>query len=150
MAGQTTYIAKTLDDKVFEVLEEARSSEDAVQRISRWETEEQKPELRVMQVSSLRFTPQQRVQFVVGAVSGNRNALGLRGHVLLDRDGHAYEVGLNYLNCKAVGDIVALAVCTENDHDRIASALSLALGGEIPRYMGKAPAEVVKEAWRGL
>lgn len=70
--------------------------------------------------------------FRVAAVSSNTNSFGLRGYVLLARDGEAWEVA-------------------HSDYPRWSKGADLAFpvgsfpGCEIPRRLPKAPAKIVKE-----
>ena len=80
--------------------------------------------------------------FKVVAVSTNHNSFGLRGVVLVARDGQAFEIGSNDLHLPRQGDV--LGVPTE-------PGLGLdwgRLGFEIPRELDPpAPPEVVRRVW---
>jgi len=80
--------------------------------------------------------------FKVVAVSSIANSFGLRGMVLMAKDGEAWEVGVNHLYIKEKNAIVSLPVkngetqiCCEN------------FPCEIPRQLSKAPQKVVAEVW---
>ena len=98
-----------------------------------------------------------RIHFKVASVSENRNAFGLRGHILVSREGVAYEVGLNYLNELKKDTEVEVVVVTGDPrpgsitdvrdeseekptHEQVMSALTRKLSGEIPRQHNVEPA----------
>lgn len=72
--------------------------------------------------------------FKVVSVSKNVNSFGLRGHVLVARNGEAWEVGANHLNSKKIGEVVSL-------HGSFSDF-------EIPRRLPTAPKNVVDEVWK--
>ena len=80
--------------------------------------------------------------FKVVAISGNRNSFGLKGVVLVARDGQAFEVGSNDPHLPKEGDV--LEVPTK-------PGIGLDWGGlgfEIPRKLNQpAPPEVVRQVW---
>lgn len=80
--------------------------------------------------------------FKVVAVSSNRNSFGLKGVVLVARDGQAFEVGSNNLHLPQRGDV--LVVPTK-------PGIGLdwgSLGFEIPRALDPpAPPDVVQQVW---
>ena len=80
--------------------------------------------------------------FRVVAVSSNRNSFGLKGVVLVARDGQAFEVGSNDLHLPKEGDV--LEVTTK-------PGIGLdwgTLGFEIPRELDPPPpSEVVRQVW---
>jgi hypothetical protein len=81
-------------------------------------------------------------EFKVVAVSGNRNSFGLRGVVLVARDGQSYEVGSNDLHLPKEGDVLAVPT-------RPGTGLDWgSLGFEIPMKLDPpAPPEVVRQVW---
>lgn len=106
-----------------------------------------------------------RIQFKVATVSSKRNTFGLRGHILVSREGVAYEVGLNHLNELKKGAEVEVVVVTGDPrpgtitdvreeseekptHDQVMSALTRKLSGEIPRLVdANVPKDVMREIW---
>ena len=82
-----------------------------------------------------------RKVFKVATLSSNRNSFGLRGMILIARDGEAWEVATNDLNAKPKGTLFVVATDNENrDWSKY--------GFEIPRRLKPdAPAGVVKEIW---
>ena len=105
------------------------------------------------------------IQFKVASVSKNQNSFGLRGHILVSREGVAYQLGLNYLNELKKGAEVEVAVVTgdprpgtitdvreENEekptHEQVMSALTRKLSGEIPELVdANVPKAVMREIW---
>lgn len=80
-------------------------------------------------------------QFKVVAVSENYNAFGLKGMVVVGKDGSAYSLAANDLNIRKQGDTLVVP--------RIAKRLAWeTLGFEIPTPVQKAPAKVVKQVWK--
>ena len=83
------------------------------------------------------------VKFKVVTISQNRNSFGLYGVIIIDRDGHAWQIGVNYINLPKKGDVVNAWVSSKtNDLYRIAE-----ISYEIPQQLDKAPPPVVKEVW---
>ena len=83
--------------------------------------------------------------FKVLTVSDNPNSFGLHGHILVAKDGEAYEVGRSrgdWLTPWNKGDIVPITFHRRNPN-------WAGLSVEIPRKLPKAPAKVVKEVWDG-
>ncbi len=83
-------------------------------------------------------------EFKVVAISNNTNDFGLRGIILLARDGEAYQVGRsdhNGLPRLNKNDVVKVPV------DASGGLTWAAEGFEIPHAMTKAPPEVIKELW---
>lgn len=77
-------------------------------------------------------------EFKVLTISGNTNAFGLRGVVMIAKDGEAWQVGSNDLNLPEKGQVIRIT----DDNFAIH-------GFEIPeRLSPKAPPEVVDEVWR--
>lgn len=80
-------------------------------------------------------------EFKVASVSSNYNAFGLKGIIVLARDGEAYEAAANDLNVKPKGAVVRVPV-------RGGVASFVKLGWEIPRKLDAvAPPAVVSEVW---
>jgi hypothetical protein len=80
--------------------------------------------------------------FKVASVSSNRNSFGLTGLILIARDGEAWEVGANYLNVKAKGEVISVPI--GGRHGRHFDCL----GFEIPTPLPHAPEGVVAEVWK--
>lgn len=80
-------------------------------------------------------------QFIVAAVSRNTNSFGLRGMILIAKDGEAWQVAANCLNIKSEGEFVN----TGNEQGRINGSQWATLGFEIPRRLPDAPLKVLKE-----
>jgi hypothetical protein len=79
--------------------------------------------------------------FKVAALSSNRNSFGLRGMILIAKDGEAWQVGANHLYCRSVGELVCVPVVGDK-------GLSFAgLGFEIPEQLPDAPGAAVAEIW---
>ena len=81
--------------------------------------------------------------FKVAAVSSNTNSFGLYGTVLLAKDGEAFEVAVNGVNKKVVGDIVQFPVRNGKTDPEATTHFFF----EIPRILPKAPTKVVDEVW---
>jgi len=79
-------------------------------------------------------------QFKVVAVSTNTNSFGLRGMVLMAKDGEAWQVGANDINIKKKGDIVTLEMDSVD-------VIFANLGFEIPVKLLNAPESVINEVW---
>lgn len=80
-------------------------------------------------------------QFKVVAVSENYNAFGLKGMIVVGKDGSAYSVAASDLNIHKQGDILVVP--------RIAKRLAWeTLGFEIPTPVENAPPKVVREVWK--
>lgn len=79
-------------------------------------------------------------QFKVAAVSRNANAFGLRGMVLMARDGESWQVGANSLNVRKQGAVIDVPL---SDGQPNFSALSF----EIPSRMTKPGPEVIEAVW---
>lgn len=83
--------------------------------------------------------------YKVVSVSSNTNSFGLRGVVLMSRQGDAWEIGASSHGSRAVpsqGSIVSVPV----DHSGLPDFS--AKGWEIPRRLGKPPAKVVRAVWK--
>ncbi len=77
--------------------------------------------------------------FIVAATASNQNSFGLKGVILVAQDGEAWSVGSSTLYLPKQGDKVTID--TNNFAGR---------GWEIPHRMKPdAPAEVVKQLWKG-
>ena len=81
--------------------------------------------------------------FIVVTVSKNTNSFGLRGMILMARDGEAWQVGANHLNVKKKGDLVRVPASA----GPVREASWVALGYEIPERLRKAPPRVAAEVW---
>jgi len=81
--------------------------------------------------------------FKVAAVSSNTNSFGLYGTVLVAQDGEAYEIALNDINKKKVGDTVLLPV--KNGKTDIMGDCQLFF--EIPRKLPTAPQKIIDQVW---
>lgn len=85
-------------------------------------------------------------EFKVVAVSSNMNSFGLRGVVLVAKDGEAWQGGVNYLYVPKQGDIIRL-IFRETSTGALSKYPQFPSGWEIPERLPDAPAEVVKEAF---
>ena len=83
-------------------------------------------------------------QFKVATVSQNTNSFGLRGFILVAKDGQAFEAAANYLNVPNKGDIITLPGTTDGTRTRFNFAKK---SYEIPHPLSQAPSDVVKEIW---
>lgn len=81
------------------------------------------------------------VQFKVASVSENMNSFGLYGMILMAENGETWEVGANSLNVKEKGEIITV-------QQEASSFVWYKFGFEIPRWIGRAPQEVIKEIWK--
>lgn len=87
-------------------------------------------------------------RFKVFSRSDSTNSFGLRGHLIMDTTGQAYELGLNHLNEKPVGYDFEMAVDPYNTPQHFASMIATKLSGELPRAFSEiAPPEVVREVF---
>jgi glycine cleavage system H lipoate-binding protein len=85
--------------------------------------------------------------FKVASVSSNANSFGLHGHVLVAKDGTAFEVGITGQFKLAKGDIIEVECHTPGNFmnwQKNSAGVTI----EIPRALGKAPAAAVKEVWK--
>ena len=81
--------------------------------------------------------------FKVVSVSRTTNSFGLRGMVLVARDGEAWEVAANYLHVRAKGDIVRVPMS-----DVLQSEPDWAkMGYEIPTRLPNCPAKALAEVF---
>lgn len=78
------------------------------------------------------------------AVSSNSNSFGLVGHVVMNRQGRAWEVGRSICSPDkwSRGQVIEAPL---DLHER--EIVWGFLGCEIPRELPKAPAKVIKAAW---
>lgn len=86
------------------------------------------------------------VLFKLASLSSNTNSFGLRGAVLVARDGDAWEVGINHLavdHLRSNGNKVTLDVDDEG-HIHGSPVFSF----EIPRKFPKAPPEVIRQLFK--
>ena len=90
-----------------------------------------------------------RMRVKVVSISSNTNSFGLRGHILVARDGAAFEGGLNHLHNLTVGQTINLDVKTDLPLDRFPALTAMAgYGFEIPRRLPHdAPPGVLKKIW---
>jgi len=88
--------------------------------------------------------------FKVVAVSENTNSFGLQGMILMQKNGVAYQVGVNSLNVKKEGDIITVP-CDWNEVDvegcQMVNYHFYSHGFEIPNRLPDAPDVVIKEVW---
>ena len=85
-------------------------------------------------------------RFKVAARSMGRNSFGLRGHVLVARDGEAWEVAFNDLNARGVlGDTIDVPVVDKYGPAQVKSWARV--GGEIPRRLPRMGKNGVAELW---
>lgn len=147
MIESKMYLAREVGKDTLEILEQVDSAADAL-ALGRQKPAEQRPALRVVTVHSARLLETtQETEFKVVSKSSNTNAFGLRGHVLLSRAGEACELGLSALNELERGHVVQLQHDVSLSPQEMVSMLAIKLHAEIPRYIGKAPPEVIKETW---
>jgi hypothetical protein len=76
----------------------------------------------------------------VASVSSNRNSFGLRGMILVAKNGRAFQVAANDVNVKKKGDLLTVIDI------KALEGLS-AYGFEVPEELKAAPPNVVKEVW---
>lgn len=81
----------------------------------------------------LTMTTNQTQKFVVVGISDNSNSFGLWGHVLVNEQGHAYQIGLNYLRKRHVNDVMQIPVA-----DDMTPQWHL-IGAEIPQRLPDMP-----------
>ena len=88
----------------------------------------------------------QSVGFKVVAISKNTNSFGLLGHVLISRDGAAYEVGRSICTASkwAVGDIISVSTRLNKSGGIIGYNFG-ELCCEIPRALPAPPAKLLRE-----
>ena len=87
--------------------------------------------------------PQKRqAQFKVASVSTNANSFGLLGHILVAKNGTAFECGKTRQFAHTKGDIVKVECHYPGGFFNWAGA-----GFEIPHALPNAPRKVVKEVW---
>ena len=82
--------------------------------------------------------------FKVATVSNGPNSSGLWGHVLIARDGTAYEVARSHGEWMGT----SWARGTEIEVSLSKSGEPIWEGCELPRQLPNAPAKVVAEVWR--
>lgn len=87
------------------------------------------------------FEPERATkEFKVTSLSKNKNSFGLRGMILVARDGEAWQVGANEHNERKHGEIVTVPV--------FGGQVSFShLGFEIPERVTDAPPGVIREVW---
>lgn len=79
--------------------------------------------------------------FMVVSVSSNMNSFGLRGMILMARDGEAWQVGVNHMRVKKQGDLLRVPYSPSGGPEWFK------LGYEIPHKLPKAPAKVASDVW---
>lgn len=82
--------------------------------------------------------------FKVASVSSNANSFGLTGHVLVAKDGDAWEVGRSRGSWNDPWDRGTSVTVKLDDNGRPQWA---GMGVEIPKRLSPAPPEVVAEVW---
>lgn len=83
--------------------------------------------------------------FRVLEISGTVNSFGLRGVILVAKDGEAWEIASNDLNLPIKGKSYGVRYYPGEAHPIFA-----AFWWEMPRLLPPAPAEVVAYAWKEL
>ena len=83
--------------------------------------------------------------FKVVSVSKNSNSFGLKGVILMARDGEAWEVGASHINIPVKGERIQVALDLDNPS---ISPLFAEKGFEIPRRLPGPPEQVVREVWK--
>ncbi len=78
--------------------------------------------------------------YKVAAVSDNYNDFGLRGVVIIARDGEAWEFAASDHALPTSFSTISLPVVATGDYFGL-------LGWEIPRKLPKCPKKVVKQVW---
>ena len=78
------------------------------------------------------------------ALSSNTNSFGLRGVVMVAKDGEAWEAAANYINVPKKDDIIKL-VFTETSEGVLSKYPQFPSGFEIPARKPDAPAEMLKQ-----
>jgi len=147
MTEDQIYLAREVDKDTLEILKPVGSAKEGID-LGLQQPADQRPALRIVTVHAARLLEAlQTTEFKVISRSSNTNAFGLRGHVLLSRAGDACEMGLNSLNELEHGHVVQLRHGVSLSPQQLTSMLAAKLHAEIPRYIGKAPPEVIKEAW---
>lgn len=83
-------------------------------------------------------------QFTVVSISDNANNFGLRGVIIMDREGHTFEIGVNSLYLPEKGKVLVGETNLKGNELTKINGISY----EIPRYKGVAPADVIREVWK--
>ena len=84
--------------------------------------------------------------FRVLETSLNCNSFGLRGVILVAKDGEAWEIGTNDINCPQRGRDYSMPespIFRRQDFEHFA----VSQGWEISRRLPKAPQEIIDAAW---
>lgn len=81
------------------------------------------------------------MQFKVAAVSGNTNSFGLYGMLLINQEGHVYQVAANILNKKKKDVVLEVPV------SQAGSPEFCKLGFEIPNRLPDADNETTASVW---
>ena len=77
--------------------------------------------------------------FKIVSVSSNRNSFGLRGMVIVARDGEAWQVGTSNIQSKKAGDFISINISETGERD------FAEWGFEIPEKLPPPPAAVLAE-----
>lgn len=93
----------------------------------------------------MELTKQVNEEYVVARVSQGYNSFGLRGHILMNREGKAYQLLLSYYNEKKQGERVQARVRTYDNGQEVTDFPTL--DGECLEYYGQAPANIAAEAF---
>jgi len=86
---------------------------------------------------------EEHLELVVATVSDNRNSFGLRGMVLISRDGSVWQVATSYLHAQEVGMVVRVPVVD-------GTCQFASLGWELPEKLPDAPKDVVEAVWASV
>lgn len=90
---------------------------------------------------------QRGITFKVVAVSSNRNSFGLKGVVLMARDGRAFQVGASAPHVPERGEVIVI-LFVDQKNDRGLNFVARCY--EIPEELPIAPEAVVAEVWQSL
>lgn len=77
--------------------------------------------------------------FKVVAVSKNHNSFGLKGHIVMSKDGECWEIAGNHLNEKKRGELLTVNLNQNN--------IPNFSGFEIPRKLDNAPKHIREEVF---
>lgn len=81
-------------------------------------------------------------EFKVASVSDNRNSFGLKGMILIAKDGDAWQAAANDINVKKKGEVLNVVLSPRGEPDW------WSFGFEIPERLPQRASEaVVKEVW---
>lgn len=79
-------------------------------------------------------------EFKVASLSKNRSSFGLRGHVMVARDGETWEVAASQFNEKKQGEVLSVP-CIDGRPQWCR------FGFELPEHWTDAPPDMVAGAW---